>query len=896
VSITVATPAAPTVAPVSANVPYNSSGTAITLQPSGVFTSVEVASAPAHGTVTISGTTATYTPTTGYFGADSFTYTATGPGGTSSPATVSITVATPAAPTVAPVSANVPYNSAGTAITLQPSGVFTSLAVGTAPAHGTVTISGTTATYTPTTGYFGADSFTYTATGPGGTSSPATVSITVATPAAPTVAPVSANVPYNSSGTAITLQPSGVFTSLAIGTAPAHGTVTISGTTATYTPTTGYFGADSFTYTATGPGGTSSPATVSITVATPAAPTVAPVSANVPSNSSGTAITLQPSGVFTSLAVATGPAHGTVTISGTTATYTPTNGYFGADSFTYTATGPGGTSAPATVSIQVISGAPTAPPRQVSVMAGRPITIDLTSSASGAPFTGGALVSVSPADAADVQLVEGGTAASRTYAIAFTSRGTFSGPVTITYRLTNAGGTSAALTLTVNVQARPDPSADTEVRGLEQAETGAARRATDTQIRNFGRRLEQLHGDAPSGGFAVNVQPGIPTNGAYRQQNAGRYRDPTLLDPSDATGYGRGGAGAPILEQDSAYRVGSGASGADAAGGYGATGNGGMSSGSRGTSAAGDSAARPSGDAAGEAAAQSGGAPTYAAGNGRRSNGSVELWANGSVVVGRRDPVTGADEFSITTSGLTGGADVRVADGVTIGAGAGIGRDHNEVGDRGTELETQSWVAGIYGSFRPAPGAFIDVLVGIGGLDFDLTRYVTTTGTLAQGERQGDLLFGSLTAGIDRHGRNLNWSLYGGIEGSRAGLDGYTESGPLGYSLTYDPRTLEAVTGLLGGRFELDRQMGRAILTPRGRFEYRYDFMDVADQRVRFSDFLSGPSYLIDADGWSRSRFLLEFGLGLRLPSGWSFGLDVTGEASGNSRSGGVRAQISRGF
>jgi hypothetical protein len=72
--------------------------------------------------------------------------------------------------------------------------------------------------------------------------------------------------------------------------------------------------------------------------------------------------------------------------------------------------------------------------------------------------------------------------------------------------------------------------------------------------------------------------------------------------------------------------------------------------------------------------------------------------------------------------------------------------------------------------------------------------------------------------------------------------------------------------------------------------------MDVADQRVRFSDFLTGPSYLIDADGWSRSRFLLELGLGIRLPTGWQFGLDLTGEASGNSRSAGVRGKISYGF
>ncbi|MGC6751801.1 Ig-like domain-containing protein, partial [Escherichia coli] len=83
---------------------------------------------------------------------------------------------------------------------------------GTAPTKGTVTISGTTATYVPTAGAFGADSFTYTATGPGGASQPATVTVTIATPGAPTAGNASADVAFGSTGQAIALTPSGVFT------------------------------------------------------------------------------------------------------------------------------------------------------------------------------------------------------------------------------------------------------------------------------------------------------------------------------------------------------------------------------------------------------------------------------------------------------------------------------------------------------------------------------------------------------------------------------------------------------------------------------------------------------------------------------------------------------------
>ncbi|MGC6728028.1 Ig-like domain-containing protein, partial [Escherichia coli] len=78
-------------------------GQAIALTPSGVFTTLQVATAPSKGSVTIDGTTATYVPTAGSFGADSFTYTVTGPGGTSAPATVTVTISTPPPPAAEPV-------------------------------------------------------------------------------------------------------------------------------------------------------------------------------------------------------------------------------------------------------------------------------------------------------------------------------------------------------------------------------------------------------------------------------------------------------------------------------------------------------------------------------------------------------------------------------------------------------------------------------------------------------------------------------------------------------------------------------------------------------------------------------------------------------------------------
>ena len=105
------------------------------------------------------------------------------------------------------------------------------------------------------------------------------------------VPPVASNssltVAYNAAATNVPLSLSGgAPTSLTITTPPSNGTALVTGpNTITYQPNAGYAGPDSFTYTATNSGGTSAPATVSITVQDPV-------------------ITITPSGGFTTAVAA----------------------------------------------------------------------------------------------------------------------------------------------------------------------------------------------------------------------------------------------------------------------------------------------------------------------------------------------------------------------------------------------------------------------------------------------------------------------------------------------------------------------------------------------------------------------------------------------------------------
>jgi Bacterial Ig domain len=156
----------------------------------GETLSVTAVTQATHGTVTFTPTGVSYTPAANYNGADSFTYTISDGNGGSATATVSVTVTSVNdAPIAASRSVAVVTNTAK-AVVLTASDVdgdALTYAIASQPVHGTIALSGATATYTPTTGYTGADAFTFTAKDPfNAVSSPATISISVANPIATT--------------------------------------------------------------------------------------------------------------------------------------------------------------------------------------------------------------------------------------------------------------------------------------------------------------------------------------------------------------------------------------------------------------------------------------------------------------------------------------------------------------------------------------------------------------------------------------------------------------------------------------------------------------------------------------------------------------------------------------
>jgi Bacterial Ig domain/Malectin domain/Viral BACON domain len=321
-----------------------------------------IVSAPAHGALSGTAPNLTYTPAADDNGADSFTFKVNDGTVDSNVATVSITV-TPVndAPTADAQSVTTAEDTAK-AITLtgsDPEGDALTYHVMAGPAHGTLSGTGANRTYTPDPSYSGADSFTFKVNDGTVDSTLATVSITVtAVNDAPTADAQSVTTAEDTSK-AITLTANdsdGDALSWHIVAAPAHGTLSGTAPNLTYTPAADYNGADSFTFKVNDGTVDSNIATVSITVTAVNDLPTADAQSVTTAEDVAKAITLtgsDPEGSALTYIIVASPAHGTLTGTGASRSYTPDLDYNGADSFTFKVNDGADDSNVATVSITV---------------------------------------------------------------------------------------------------------------------------------------------------------------------------------------------------------------------------------------------------------------------------------------------------------------------------------------------------------------------------------------------------------------------------------------------------------------------------------------------------------------------------------------------------------------
>jgi YD repeat-containing protein len=487
---------------------------------------------------------------------------------------------------------------------------------------------------------------------------------------APTATNDTASAAYNTATAVKVLandgDPDGDSLTVTTASTPAHGQVAVVGDASiTYTPASGYVGPDSFTYAISDGRGATATGTVAVTVLARAnkTPTLANDTAVVLHNTA-TSLNVRandsdPDGDTLTLTTASTPAHGQVqVVGGATITYTPTNGYSGADSFNYVVSDGFGGSATATVSITVRGPNQSPTAANDAVVALWDTTTSLTVLANDTDPENDPLIlsAVSTPTHGSVTIVGGKT-------LAYTPAGDFTAD-SFTYTVSDGAGGSATATVAVTIR----EGVKIEALMVGGGGGGGGRVSAPGGGGGGGRVLPVASIVIEAGSAPIVVGGGgLRGSLSYPAENGGQTSAFGYIAPGGGAGGGDGGA---------AVKGGAGGSGGGGlgplSGGAAIASGGGY--GNAGGTGTGDGGSAPGGG--GGATAPGGGAsPTVAGSGGAGFNSSIsgtsEVYGSGGGG-GRTDAIGGG------AAGVNAGAGQRARgqDGrANFGGGGGGGGD-----------------------------------------------------------------------------------------------------------------------------------------------------------------------------------------------------------------------------
>ncbi|MBC3882372.1 tandem-95 repeat protein [Undibacterium sp. LX40W] len=929
---------------VTQSVLQNSSNNSIATSTSGDVSSVNITSGPSHGTASINGTTIRYTPATNYFGTDSINYTATGPGGTSAVATISLTVAA-VAPSLTSSTTNIDAN--GTSTTLIPSitGTATSITIRQTPSHGTASVNGLNIIYTPTAGYIGTDTITLFASGPGGVSNTGTLTLNVVA-RAPSIATSNTNVDGNTTGNLITPSISGIANTLNIVASPSHGTAVVNGMSISYTPNANYAGTDSISVTATGPGGTSSATTLAITVNLPA-PVITPVSTAVIANSANNTIRPPITGIVNTLTITAPPAHGSAAVNGLDIVYVPVVGYVGTDSIGVTAFGPGGVSTAATLSITVTAPPPVITATNISVNANSSANV-ITPSVSG--LVSSLTISGNPGH---------GTVSVNGLTLIYTPTSGFVGSDSISVAANGLSGSSSPAV--INIDVRPVTVNPLSLVVQANSQTNAVNLPALAGATSLTITTTPIHGSANVNGIGLSYTPStnfvgndslrvsaVGSNGVFASFDvsiavtaaapvaskaslsveSGRTATIDLsryVTGPTFTGISLALASTPlhgtvsISGSNLSYTASPNYSGNDslmfiakAVGGS-----------SLPTELAITVTARPDPSidrsVVGvhnattavvrhfeqvqidqfngrllEIASQSRSTTKSDEAGNNKTCGQIGAWVSGLNSYGS---YRGRDGSKYTTMGYSAGADRCFgSSSTTIGIGLGYARDHNELAQAGVNMTASANTIASYISTQLIPAMRLSFVAGANRIGNRYQRYESNSGSLAYGEWNGTQAFSSSSVSGDLDVAMIKFSPFVKMDLSNLSLDPYTESGATPYLLHYHQQSMRSQRSTVGFNSEMTIETPWGKLIPRLRMEVQKDTAKRNSLKINYVDFPDAV-YLIPTNELDRRITLIAFGADMNWNNGIVTILNITrSSANQNNQSNRINLRFSYNY
>lgn len=273
----------------------------------------------------------------------------------------------------------------------------------------------------------------------------------------------------------------------------------------------------------------------------------------------------------------------------------------------------------------------------------------------------------------------------------------------------------------------------------------------------------------------------------------------------------------------------------------------------------------------------------------------TSIWAEGVVSFGTRDASGALSAAEFSSSGVSVGVDIPVSESFTWGLGLGLARDVAYIGTDGSLNQSQGYSLAAYGSYLLGQNAYVEGMLGLGTIDFDMRRWVEPAADFAVSNRKGHQLFGSIGTGLEYRKGGSMVSPYVRLDFSQDTLQAVTETGAGAFALHYYDQTNHSAQGVLGLRGEAIHSTAFGWAVPRARVEWRQDLRGGSDAVISYADQIGGPRYAIAPTGSQRSAMVLGLGSEFLFRDGWSLGLDYQlTHASSTESSYALRMRLSK--
>ena|GEM_PF-668899 len=268
----------------------------------------------------------------------------------------------------------------------------------------------------------------------------------------------------------------------------------------------------------------------------------------------------------------------------------------------------------------------------------------------------------------------------------------------------------------------------------------------------------------------------------------------------------------------------------------------------------------------------------------------LHVWGNGDYRSGSFDGSARAAAASTHLSGFALGANTQVADGLRLGAAAGVTRNTLDIAARVSRGRVNSLYIGGYGGYEMGAYAF-DVAVTHGWNTIGTSR--TATGQT----ETADYNAGTTTAsGEARYraelGSNLLAEPFARLTAVWLSTDSFSETGG-NAALNGAARDHSVLFSDVGARLSTSYQMGDTLLTPHASLAWEHAGGDIA--ATQSLSFGGGAAFNITGAPLARDAAALEAGIGADM-GGWTLGLDYTGRAGNGASENGVRLRIGTSF